>query len=530
MITSSPQAEKKSTGVSMALVTAAMRAGNFVQAQQMLRDRLAKNPNDADALEKLAEIAANQKSIEEATMLLQQAVAIDPSVDRRLALIAHLDKNAPGLALAEVEQLPQATRDDYEIRAVEASLAGRLGMHDRQIRLFQSMTRDRSANPGLWISLGNALKTVGRTDDAIKAMQRAIRMEPSYGGAWWSLANFKSYKFSLRDINQMLAALRTRPAEDQALQIHFALGKAYEDRAEYERSFQHYATGNALRARPYDAASVLMTELVDSSIATFTPELFTRNKDAGHPEEGPIFVVGLHRSGSTLIEQILASHPLVEGTTEIPVMKTIRDRITRTSGKSAAEAIDELDHAQIRAIGQEYIDRTRPFRQTDRPFFVDKLPGNWANVALIRIALPNARIVDARRHPMACGFSNFKQNYASGAGFSYNLGWIGTFYRDYWRFMAHYDAIRPGDVCRMLNERLIDDPEGEVRRMLDHLGLPFEASCLEFHKNERAVRTPSAEQVRKPINREGVDYWRHYEPWLGELKYALGPALEAWDD
>jgi Tfp pilus assembly protein PilF len=507
-----------------------MRSGNFAQARLMLQDRLAQDPNDADALEKLAEIAAHQRFTEEATMLLQRAVAADPSAQRRLSLIAHLQRNAPSMALAEIEQLPQAVRDDYEIRGVEASLTGMLGMHDRQIRLFQSLVKDKPGNAGAWVSLGNALKTVGRTDDAVKALQRALRIEPAYGGAWWTLANFKSFKFSPRDVKQMLAALRTRPREDEALQIHFALGKAYEDRSEYEPSFRHYATGNAIRARTTDAGSALMTEMVDASIATFTPELFTRNEKVGHPEEGPIFVVGLHRSGSTLIEQILASHPLVEGTTEIPVMKTIRERITRKSGKSAAEAINELDHAQIRSIGQEYIERTRPFRLTDRPFFVDKLPGNWFNLALIRIALPNARIVDARRHPMACGFSNFKQNYASGATFSYDLGWIGTFYRDYWRFMEHFNAIQPGVVCRMLNERLIDDPEGEVRRMLDHLGLPFDPTCMEFHKNERAVRTPSSEQVRRPINRDGVDYWRHYEPWLGELKQALGPALEHWDD
>ena len=530
MIFGSPHTQKKPSGVSMGLVAAAMRAGNFVQARMMLQDRLAQDPNDADALEKLAEIAAAQRATEEATMLLQRAVAIDPSAQRRLALIAHLQRNSPGMALAEIEQLPQAFRDDYEIRGVEASIAGMLGMHDRQIRLFQSMLKEKSGNAGVWVSLGNALKTVGRTDEAVKALQRALRIEPSYGGAWWTLANFKSFKFSPRDIKEMVGALRTRPPEDQALQIHFALGKAYEDRSEYEQSFRHYAIGNAIRARTLDPGSTLMTDYVDSSIATFTPELFARNEGAGHPEEGPIFVVGLHRSGSTLIEQILASHPLVEGTTEIPVMKSIRDRITRKSGKSAAEAINELDHAQIRSIGQEYIDRTRAFRLTDRPLFVDKLPGNWANVALIRIALPHARIVDARRHPMACGFSNFKQNYAAGAGFSYNLGWIGTFYRDYWRFMTHFEAIQPGAVCRMLNERLIDDPEGEVRRMLDHLKLPFDPACLEFHKNERAVRTPSAEQVRRPINREGVDYWRHYEPWLGELKQALGPALQGWAD
>jgi len=243
----------------------------------------------------------------------------------------------------------------------------------------------------------------------------------------------------------------------------------------------------------------------------------------------PIFVVGLHRAGSTLIEQILASHPLVEGTAELATLNLIRKRIARVTGLSACQAIARLEPAQLADIGAEYLDRTRAFRLTDRPYFVDKMPNNWMNVALIRMALPNATIIDARRHPMACGFSNFKQNYANGVGYSYSLETVGAFYRDYWRFMRHFDAVQPGAVHRAINERLIEDPEGEIRALLDFAGLPFDSACLESHANTRAVRTPSAEQVRKPINREGVDYWRHYEPWLDQLKHALGPALEGWE-
>jgi hypothetical protein len=210
-------------------------------------------------------------------------------------------------------------------------------------------------------------------------------------------------------------------------------------------------------------------------------------------------------------------------------MNTIRDRLGRLAGMNSLEAIARLEPAQFAAIGEEYLEKTRPFRQTGRPYFVDKMPTNWANLALIRLALPNARVIDARRHPMACGFSNFKQNYAAGVGFSYSLETIGAFYRDYWRCMRWFDEMQPGAVHRVINERLIEDPEGEVRRMLDYAGVPFNPACLEFHKTERAIRTPSAEQVRRPINREGVDYWRHYEPWLGDLAQALGPALESWE-
>lgn len=496
----------------------------------MLQDRLAFDPSDADALEMLAEVAAGQRSTEEATILLRRAVAADPSPRRRFALICHLQRHAPAAALDEIEQLPRTARGEFEVRAVEATIAGTLGMHDRQIRLYQAMARERSSEAGLWVSLGNALKTVGRTGEAIKALQRAIRANPAHGDAWWTLANFKSFKFSPGDLGRMQAALRGRPGEHNALHIHFALGKAFEDRREYEQSFRHYAMGNAMRAATFAPEQVAVTDHVDESLSTVTADFFDRLEGAGCPDDSPIFVVGLHRSGSTLIEQILASHPQVEGTTELPVMRSIRDRLARSSGKSAPAVIAALQPADVRAIGEEYLHRSRAYRQTDRPYFIDKMPGNWMNLALIRAALPNARIIDARRHPLACGFSNFKQNYASGLGFSYRLEWIGAFYRDYWRYTRHFDALQPGVVCRMINERLIDDPEAEVRRMLDHLGLPFDPACLEFHKNERAVRTPSAEQVRRPINREGVDSWRPYEPWLGPLKESLGPALDHWAD
>jgi Tfp pilus assembly protein PilF len=477
----------------------------------------------------LADLAASEHSIEEATILLQRSVAADSSPRCRLALIDHLRRfGSPALALREIEQLPQAVREEFEVRGMEAALAGTLGMHQRQIDLYRTMVRQRPSGAGLWVSFGNALKTIGRTGEAVKALQRAIRIDPNFGEAYWTLANFKSFRFSNRDFSQMQRALRTHPSKLDSLHIHFALGKAHEDRGEYHESFEHYCAANAIRADGFDSQQVSMSALVDESIAVFTADFFERYKDAGCLDEGPIFVVGLHRSGSTLIEQILASHPLVEGTTELGIMKLIRDRITRSSGKTPAAAIASLSRSDLRRIGDEYIERTRPFRKTDRPYFVDKLPGNWTNLALIRVALPNARVIDARRHPMACGFSNFKQNYASGVGFSYDLKTIGSFYQDYWRFMRHFDTVQPGSVCRMINEQLIEQPEAEVRRMLDELKVPFEPSCMEFYKNDRAVRTPSAEQVRRPINREGVDLWRHYEPWLGALKDALGPALESW--
>jgi cytochrome c-type biogenesis protein CcmH/NrfG len=530
MVLRAPQTGKSSVP-SLGLAHAAMRAGNAATARQMLQDRLAQDPTDAHALHMLADVATTQRSFEEATVLLRRAVAADPSPDRRMALIQHLHRFAnPATALQEIEHLPQAIRDRFDVRSVEAMIVGSLGQHERQIRIYQQMTRQQSGQPGLWVALANALKTVGRTADAVKALQRAIKVQPTYGDAWWTLANFKSYRFSTRDVHEMNQALRGAVDPEDALHIHFALGKAYEDRGEYEPSFRHYAAGNAIRSSGFGQDQKTMSALVDEWLETLTPEFFERGNGGGDPAPDPIFVVGLHRSGSTLIEQILASHPLVEGTTELSTMNNIRERLERKTGLSAPAAVAGLSKAEFAEVGAQYIEKTRPFRQTDRPYFVDKLPANWVNLPLIRLALPNAKIIDARRHPMACGFSNFKQNYAVGLGFSYSLETIGTFYRDYWRFMRRFDELQPGAVHRLINEKIIEDPEGEVRRLLAYLGLPFDPACLEFHKTERAIRTPSAEQVRKPINREGVDYWRHYEPWLDPLKEALGPALEEWAD
>lgn len=516
----------------LGLAYAALRAGNIVQARQMLQERLAQYPNDADGLGMLAELAVGQRSFEEATMLLRRAVVADPSPERRLALVEHLRRYAsPALALKELEQLPPALLSRYDVMGIEADLRGSLGQHDRQIELYQRIARQRSNEPSIWVSLGNALKTVGRTAEAVKALQRAIRAEPRFGETWWTLANFKSFRFSQGDMKQMRQLLQDRRLDsDDALNIHFALGKAYEDAAAYEQSFQHYAAGNALRAETFSEDQRGVTALVDESIASFTSDFFKGTSGGGCPAADPIFVVGLHRSGSTLVEQILASHPLIEGTTELAVMNALRDRLARSAGLSWPTAIAALERDRFAPIGEEYIDKTQAFRLTDRPFFVDKMPGNWMNIPLIRAALPNAKIIDARRHPMACGFSNFKQNYAMGVGFSYSQESIGTFYYDYWRFLRHIDKVQPAAVYRLVNERIIEDPEGEVRRLLNYLGLPFDAACLEFHKTERAIRTPSAEQVRKPINREGVDYWRHYEAWLDPLKNALGPALGNWSD
>jgi len=359
--------------------------------------------------------------------------------------------------------------------------------------------------------------------------RRSAQLDPTYGRGYWALANFKSYAFTAQERDRMREIVALSLPREEALHVHFALGKAYEDSRQYASSFRHYAAGNALRAETLDPSKVAITRKVDDLIEHCSREVFARAADSGCQAADPIFIVGLHRSGSTLVEQILASHPLIEGTGELKVMPKLARRLQGSGTRTWGQTVATLDRSNLVSLGAEYLEHTRQFRRTDRPYFIDKLPANWINIPLVRLALPRAKIIDARRHPMACGFSNFKQNYAAGVAYSYRLRWMGEFYRDYWRFMRHVQECQPGTFHRIINEQLVSDPEGETRKLLDYLGVPTAQSCFEFYNNDRPIRTPSAAQVRRPLTCEGLEKWRSYEPWLGELSSALGDCLERWD-
>ena len=515
-------------------VAHALAAGDAAEAERLLRDWLLKFPLDADALGTLAQIAAGGGRVEEAGLLFRRAAEADRSPERFVSLIAHLQAHAgPEAVLKAIETAPPPIRTADAVLLAEAAALGMLGGHEREIEIYEGVLRSHPEDATLWKSLGDALKTVGRLDEAVAALREAIRRRPTFGEAYWTLANLKTFRFDDNDIAAMRRALKKKLSDRDALHFQFALGQALENRKFYQQAFRHYAAGNAIRTASVDRSNLFVTGFVDSAISTLSKDFFEARKGWGSDARDPIFVVGLQRSGSTLIEQILASHPMIEGTTEILVMQQLWERIARSAAarrRGPFQQLADMDAKTLRDIGEEYLERTRAFRTTERPFFVDKLPANWMNVGLIRLALPNATIIDARRHPMACGFSNFKQHYAAGVLFSYSQESIGAFYRDYWRFMEHFDHVQPGAIHRVLNERLIEDPEGEIRRMVEFIGIPFDPACLEFHTNKRAVRTPSAEQVRRPINRDGMEQWRNFEPWLGELKSALGPALEQWDE
>ena len=522
------------TKLALERASQALRIGSIAEAEQIFRNVLRDDPSDADALDQLAVLVKGGGHFNEVSILLRRSVAADPTTKRRLALAQHLASFAgANQALAEIETWPAKERNSLLVTNLEASLHGQLGDHERAILLYERLTKAFPLIPFAWRNLGFALKTIGETQKAIVALKRAIEINPLYGDAYFTLANFKSYQFSATDIAAMRKALKQKKITSKdSMLLHFALGQAYGLRGDYRCSFEHYAAGNKVRAADFSSAELGVTTFVDHCIEIYTQPLFATRPNRGCQAPDPIFVVGLHRSGSTLIEQILASHPEIEGTSELPIILQMWRRLTQQKPKlleGGFAAVDSLSDGEILALGGEYLERARAHRKTDRPMFIDKHPSNWLYVGLIKLILPNANIIDARRHPMACGFSNFIQFYSDGVKYAFSQDTIGKYYKDYLRCMEHFDDILPGKILHVLNERLIEDPEREVRRMLDYLEIPFHPACMEFYRNPRAVFSPSAEQVRRPINRDGVDYWKHYEQWLEPMKKAMGDAIVEWN-
>jgi tetratricopeptide (TPR) repeat protein len=407
----------------------------------------------------------------------------------------------------------------------KASALMGLGRVEEAIDLYEKNLPRTANKPGVEVMLGHAYKAKGDLERAVGSYRSACQMKPDYGDAFWSLANTKTYRFADDELDGMeRIEADALTSIDDRVHLCFAIGKAYEDRAEYERSFNYYSQGNQLKMgrSGYDPDNT--SRLIQDQIDSCTAELFDKRGQLGDESRDPVFIVGLPRAGSTLLEQILASHSMVDGTMELHEILGLAQRLR---GRSAADASNypqnlwDLDDSYFARFGAKFIDDTRVYRGS-APMFIDKMPNNFMHIGLIRLILPNAKIIDARRHPMACCFSGFKQLFGEGQDFSYGLGAIGQYYSDYVRLMDHWDKVLPGFVLRVTHEDVVDDLETQVRRILDFCGLPFEEACLEFHKTERSIKTPSSEQVRQPIYRSGLDYWRNYEQWLGPLKNALG--------
>lgn len=504
-------------------------------AETILRPYLHQRPTDVAAIRMMAELAARVGRLTDSESLLRRALELSPGFTAARANLATIlyKQQRPAEALQELDRITSDRETDLATASLRAAAVGRLGGHEEAIELYRHVLERRPNDPRIWMSLGHNLRTVGRVDEAIAAYRRGSELSPAYGEIWWSLANLKTFRFSDADVVAMNQALGGPDlTEEDRVHLNFALGKALEDRRQWAASFVHYDAANRERrkALDYDASSI--TRQVDRCIEFFTPAFFTEREGFGCPAEDAIFIVGLPRSGSTLIEQILSSHPKVEGTTEHPDIPMLARRLAGDGEARAMwrfpDTLAQLSADDCMALGEEYLERIAPQRVTGRPYFIDKLPNNWALLGFIRLILPKSRIVDARRHPLATGFSNFKQHFSRGQPFTYDLRDIGRYYRDYVRLMRHFDEVLPGWVVRILNEDLVAGPESEIRRLIGDLGLEWDDACLAHHETTRPIRTPSAEQVRKPVNAAGIDQWKHYEPWLGPLVTSLADTVADW--
>ncbi len=514
---------------------AAMVKNDVATAERRLKARLREAPTDVAAIRMLAEVAVRCDRNDEAENLLLRCLELSPGFTAaryNYAVILHRKNDSNG-ALIQIEQCLEETPNSPAYRNLAAVILSRVGEYDRSIDLYAQLLSEYPKNSKVWLSYGHVLKTAGKTDDCIGAYRTSIEQNPAFGEAYWSLANMKTYEFSADDREEMAHQVESGDAEDEdRWHLHFAIGKAAEDAGDYAVSFEHYDKGNSLYRDHHGYDPSLNSERIDRLIEEFTGDVFAERHGMGSESRAPIFIIGMPRAGSTLLEQILSCHSQVEGTTELPDILTLAQSLRAEAHAEniavyarvlAGKSADEL-----RALGDEYIERTRIHRKTDKPIFIDKMPNNFLHVGLIHLILPHAKIIDARRHPLGCCFSNFKQYYARGQNFSYNLNDVGQYYADYVRLMAHFDGVLPGRVHRVFYEDTVGDTERTVREMLDYCQLDFEPECLRFFESARPVRTASSEQVRQPIYQDGLALWQHYEPWLDPLKKALGPVLDAY--
>ena len=511
--------------------------GQIDEAEQGVRAFLVRHGDHVEAMRLLARIGLAKEAFEDAQLILEGVLALEPGYraarhDYAQALInRQLYREADEQACLLLEQDP----GNLEFRALEATAAVGLGQHERAIAIYRGLIEDA---PGSWdapLWLGHALKTVGRTAEAIESYRAAAAARPNFGDAYWSLANLKTYRFGDDEIARMKAeeASPETPPVDR-YHLCFALGKAFEDRGELAQSWSYYERGNALKRTESRYRPEIIETNTRQQISVCTDDFLAARQGAGDPSPDAIFIVGLPRSGSTLIEQILASHSKVEGTQELPdiqgIVIDLQGRDPDLDNPRYPGTLADLSRDDLHRLGERFMASTRVYRTSGRPFFIDKMPNNFRHVGLIHLILPNARIIDARRDPMACCFSNLKQLFAQGQEFTYSPEDIARYYRTYLELMRHWDRVLPGRVLRVQHEDVVDDLEGQVRRILDYCGLEFEQGCVDFHQTRRSVRTPSSEQVRQPIFRDSLDQWTRFEPWLEPLKAALGEARTAYRD
>jgi tetratricopeptide (TPR) repeat protein len=500
-------------------------------AKTILQAYLLSGGNHIEAFRLLARIERQGNAFDDAEQWLEAALKLDPN--HRAAAFDYarilLDQQKYLRALDVIDAMLKLDTSNTDLRRMHAAACVGLGRHELAIDLYRQLVGESPESSDLHVALGHSLQSVGRQKDAIDSYRKAAAMQPSFGDAYWSLANLKTYRFSQEEIDHMRAQ-ESEPEADPVNLYHlcFALGKAYEDRSQYVASWKFYERGNALKR----AESRYRPEIIEihtrKQIEVCTPGFLSARAGVGAPDADPIFIVGLPRSGSTLVEQILASHSQVDGTRELPDIPRIVRGIERSRpdlvNQRYPEVLADLAPEEFRKLGERYLTDTRCHRGNGA-FFVDKMPNNFRHIGLIHLILPNAKIIDVRREPMACCFSNLKHLFAGGQEFTYSIEDIARYYRSYLELMRHWDAVLPRRVLRICYEDLVEDLGGNVHRVLEFCGLEFESACMEFYKSGRSVNTASSEQVRKAIFRDGLSHWRNYEPWLDALKQALGEAL-----
>jgi tetratricopeptide (TPR) repeat protein len=505
-------------------VTSLIQENKLYQAEQLCREFLKKTPHQVEAMRLLAMIGVQLFVYDDAEFLLESCVELQP--DYWLARLDYVNvlhkRQKYEKALEQAVILRETYPDNYVFDLTYANQNMAIGHFDEALKIYDQVIESHPDFSQTYLSRGHALKTVGRLEEGIESYRNAYRARPDYGDAYWSLANLKTYRFTDPEMAQMREQIeRAETPNEDRFHLCFALGKALEDREDFAESFRFYEQGNALRKAGlrYDPERLplAMQRQIEACNEQFFHEIEGSKSDANDP----IFVVGLPRSGSTLLEQILASHSQIDGTMELPNIIATAHRLNgrRLENEDAnyPKVLSELKSEHFKKLAEKYIDDTKVHRQ-NAPRFVDKMPNNFMHIGLIHLMFPKAKIVDARRHPMACCFSGFKQLFADGQEFTYSLEDIARYYKSYVELMQHWDKVLPRKVLRVHYENVVADPERQVRRLLDFVGVPFEENCLDFHKTDRSIRTPSSEQVRQPIYKSALEQWRNFEPFLGALK------------
>jgi tetratricopeptide (TPR) repeat protein len=513
----------------------AISAGRLEAAEAQLRQHLRRSPEDVAALRLLADLAARRGDRVETERCLVSCLTLAPGdakARHELARLLYREERI-GEMLPMVERLLATEPRNTSYLTLKAQGMRLIGRAAESIALMESVVADFPNDVRAWLVYGNLMREVGDQSRSIESFRRALAVQPSFGEAYWALANLKTFRFTQREVESMQGQLEQESIADSSrIHFEFALGKALEDAENFAASFEHYSRGAALQRATlaYDADAT--SDFVQRANAMFKPQFFAERSAWGSQQRDPIFIVGLPRSGSTLLEQILASHTQVEGTRELPDVPALVEELAgRGNGGGEPqypEPLAALSRGEVEAMAARYLADTQVRRPLGRPRFVDKMLGNFTHIGLIHLMFPHATIIDARRHPMGCGFSCYKQLFAQGMNYSYDLGELGRYCRDYADLMAHIDAVLPGRVHRVYYEQMVAEPEREVRRLLEHCGLEFEPECLRFYENPRAVQTISSEQVRRPIYPDAVDHWRHYESWLGPLRDAMADVCDRY--